>query len=56
MNKLLDVGGGSGCYAIAIANANSDMQATIMELKPVCAVTEDYITKAGVSDRWTQKQ
>jgi len=51
VNKLLDVGGGSGCYAIAIANANTDMQATIMELKPVCAVTEDYITKAGVSDR-----
>ena len=51
VNKLLDVGGGSGCYAIAIANANTDMQATIMELKPVCAVTVDYITKAGVSDR-----
>ncbi len=51
VNKLLDVGGGSGCYAIAIANANSDMQATIMELKPVCAVAEDYIAKAGVSDR-----
>lgn len=51
VNKLLDVGGGSGCYAIAIANANTDMQATIMELKPVCAVTEDYITKASVSDR-----
>jgi len=51
VNKLLDVGGGSGCYAIAIANANTDMQATIMELKPVCAVAEDYIAKAGVSDR-----
>ena len=51
VNKLLDVGGGSGCYAIAIANANTDMQATIMELKPVCAVAEDYIAKAGLSDR-----
>ncbi|MEK9649043.1 MAG: methyltransferase [Gammaproteobacteria bacterium] len=51
VNKLLDVGGGSGCYAIAIANANTDMQATIMELKPVCAVAEDYIAKAGISDR-----
>lgn len=51
VTKLLDVGGGSGCYAIAIANANTDMQATIMELKPVCAVAEDYIAKAGVSDR-----
>lgn len=51
VNKLLDVGGGSGCYAIALANANTDMQATIMELKPVCAVAEDYIAKAGVSDR-----
>ena len=51
VKKLMDVGGGSGCYASAIANANPDMQATIMELKPVCAVADDYIAKAGVSDR-----
>jgi len=51
VKKLMDVGGGSGCYASAIANANPEMQATIMELKPVCAVADDYIAKAGVSDR-----
>lgn len=51
VKKLLDVGGGSGCYASAIANANPDLHATIMELPPVCAVAEDYIARAGVSDR-----
>jgi len=51
INKLMDVGGGSGCYASAIANRNTQMLATIMELPPVCRVAEDYIVKAGVSDR-----
>lgn len=51
VKKLMDIGGGSGCYASAIANANPDMRATIMELAPVCRVAEGYIEKAGVSDR-----
>jgi predicted O-methyltransferase YrrM len=51
VKKLLDVGGGSGCYASAIANANSALKATIMELAPVCTVARDYIAKAGVADR-----
>lgn len=49
--KLLDVGGGSGCYASALANHYPEMQCTIMELAPVCEVAKGYIEKAGVSDR-----
>jgi predicted O-methyltransferase YrrM len=55
VKKLLDVGGGSGCYASAIANANPDMQCTVMELAPVCDVADDYIAKAGVADRVNSK-
>jgi len=51
VKKLLDIGGGSGCYASAIANQYPELQCTIMELKPVCAVADDYIAKAGVADR-----
>ena len=51
VQKLLDVGGGSGCYASALANHYPEMQCTIMELAAVCEVAKDYIQKAGVSDR-----
>lgn len=51
VTRLLDVGGGSGCYASAIANANPGLCATIMELAPVCAVADDYIARAGVAER-----
>lgn len=51
VKKLLDVGGGSGCYTCAIANANPHMRGTIMELAPVCTVAQDYIVKAGVAAR-----
>lgn len=51
VKKLMDIGGGSGCYASAIANRYPDMNCTIMELGPVCMVAEDYIAQAGVSDR-----
>ena len=51
VKKLMDIGGGSGCYASALANQNPHMRCTIMELAPVCKVAEDYIARAGVSDR-----
>lgn len=51
VRKLLDVGGGSGCYATSIAAANPAMQATIMDLPTVCKVAEGYIERAGIADR-----
>jgi cyclopropane fatty-acyl-phospholipid synthase-like methyltransferase len=55
VKKLLDVGGGSGCYASAIANANPGILCTVMELAPVCDVADDYIAKADVADRVNTK-
>lgn len=49
--RLLDVGGGSGCFATAIARANPAMRATIMDIPAVCPIAEDYIREAGLADR-----
>jgi acetylserotonin N-methyltransferase len=51
VKRLLDIGGGSGCYAFSIALANPDMRATVMDLPTICRVAEGYIAKAGVADR-----
>lgn len=51
VRSMLDVGGGSGCYASALANHYPEMKCTIMELAAVCEVAKGYIEKAGVSDR-----
>jgi hypothetical protein len=51
VRKLLDIGGGSGCYATSIAAANPGMRATVMDLPSVCAVARGYIERAGIADR-----
>jgi acetylserotonin N-methyltransferase len=51
VRRLLDVGGGSGCYAFSIAAANPKLQATVMDLPTICQVAADYIDKAGLSER-----
>ena len=51
VRRLLDVGGGSGCYPIALALRHPDLRATIMDLKVVCPIAEKYIAEAGLSDR-----
>jgi acetylserotonin N-methyltransferase len=49
--RLLDVGGGSGCFSIALARANPTLRCTIMDLQGMCDVAMGYIHEAGVSDR-----
>lgn len=51
VKRLLDVGGGSGCYAFSVALANPGMRASVMDLPTICRVAEGYIDSAGVSDR-----
>ncbi|HEX4996791.1 MAG TPA: methyltransferase [Terriglobia bacterium] len=51
VKRLLDVGGGSGCYATSIAAANPGMRATVMDLPSVCKVANGYIERAGLSGR-----
>lgn len=51
VHRLLDVGAGSGCFAIAIAQHVPTLKATLMELAGMCEAARTYIEEAGVSDR-----
>jgi (2Fe-2S) ferredoxin/SAM-dependent methyltransferase len=51
VQHLLDVGGGSGAYAIAFARANPALQADVVDLAPVVPIAARHIAEAGVGDR-----
>ncbi len=51
MTRLLDVGGGSGCFSIALAREYTDMHCTVMELPAMCEVAQEYIDAAGMRDQ-----
>ncbi len=50
---LFDLGGGSGCYSIAIASTHPHMSAVVLDYPTVCASTEEFIAEAGLSRRVT---
>jgi len=49
--RMLDVGGGSGCFAIALAQAHPTLRCTVMELPTICVLTQGYIAAAGVEEQ-----
>jgi acetylserotonin N-methyltransferase len=49
--KLLDVGGGSGCFSIAFAQRHSHMSCTVLELPQMCRVADEYIERAAIGSR-----
>jgi hypothetical protein len=51
VSRLLDVGGGSGCFSIAIAQHFPSVRCTVMELAAVCDVAKRYIADGGVTKR-----
>lgn len=51
VTRLLDVGGGSGCFSIAIAQHLPSVSCTVMELAAVCEVAKRYIADGGVTER-----
>ncbi len=51
VKRVLDVGGGSGAYSIALARAKADIQAEVLDLPTVTPLTNEYIRAAGLSDR-----
>jgi hypothetical protein len=46
--RILDVGGGSGCFMTAMAQAHPKLKATVMELGTMCEVAAKYVAAAGV--------
>ena len=51
VSSLLDVGGGSGCFSIALAKQNPKLRCTVLDLQSMCEVAREYIVAAGVSER-----
>jgi len=51
VKRMLDVGGGSGAYAMALVRAGKDLNAVIFDLPKAIALTNTYVERAGLSDR-----
>ena len=48
---FLDLGGGSGAYSIAAVQKHPHLKAIVFDYPDVVVVAQEYINKAGVSDR-----
>jgi hypothetical protein len=51
IRRLLDVGGGSGCYSIAIAQANPNIWCSVMDLPAMCQAANTYMAAAAAQGR-----
>ena len=49
--RLLDVGGGSGTYTLAMLSAKPEMRATLFDLPPVIAMARERFQSAHMLDR-----
>ena len=53
VSRVLDVGGGSGAYAMAFVKAKPGLSAVAFDLPSVIPLTEEYIRRERLSDRVT---
>jgi 3-hydroxy-5-methyl-1-naphthoate 3-O-methyltransferase len=51
VQSVLDVGGGSAIFSIELAKAWPKLQATVLEIKTICAEADRYIADAGVAQQ-----
>jgi len=51
--RILDLGGGSGCYCIAACQAHPQLSAVVFDLPPVAEVAREFIASHGLSERIT---
>ena len=49
LHKMLDVGGGSGAYSIAFAQANTSLQVELLDLPDVLPIAQRHIDQAGLA-------
>ncbi len=50
-SHLLDIGGGSGVYCIALTELFPALRATLIDFPPVCKVAREYIGQSSAKDR-----
>jgi (2Fe-2S) ferredoxin/2-polyprenyl-3-methyl-5-hydroxy-6-metoxy-1,4-benzoquinol methylase len=51
VERMLDVGGGSGAYSIAFARASERLQADLLDLAAVIPIAQSHIEKTGLAAR-----
>jgi (2Fe-2S) ferredoxin/SAM-dependent methyltransferase len=51
VRRVLDLGGGSGAYAIAFAQARADLNAEVLDLAAVVPIAQRHIDAAGLGKR-----
>jgi len=51
VSRVLDVGGGSGVYAMAFARAKAGLSAVVLDLPQVIPLTQRYIRAEGLGER-----
>jgi SAM-dependent methyltransferase len=51
VSRVLDVGGGSGVYAVAFVRARPGITAVVFDLPSVIPLTNEYIAQEGMSER-----
>ena len=49
--RMLDLGGGTGAFAIAFARAAPALSVTVVDFPNVAALGREYVAEAGLSDR-----
>jgi len=50
-SQMLDVGGGTGAYAITLCKANPKLSATVIDFPNVAELGQEYVADAGLADR-----
>jgi predicted O-methyltransferase YrrM len=56
VRRILDVGGGSGVYAMALVREAQDATAVVLDLPKVAVLTREYLRQAGLADKITVSQ
>jgi predicted O-methyltransferase YrrM len=51
VRRMLDIGGGSGAYSVAFAQAGPELQADILDVPAVVPIVRRHIEAAGLADR-----
>jgi predicted O-methyltransferase YrrM len=49
--NMLDVGGGSGAFSIALVEKNPNLRAVVLDLPQVAPLAASYVRQAGLSER-----
>lgn len=50
-HRLLDIGGGTGSWSIAVARQHDQLQATVLELPTVAEIARQRVVEAGLQER-----